>query len=153
MRRHQPRPFPFVLLALAFPSAEATLPLRFPRLVSSAFATVVPSLSPSSSFPSPPSPHSLGGPSPGPPHAYLLDTSWGVLRVALSRGWFSPAPCVACLLPLWGHLLRLFLFPLCGMAVCGYMSRTSVVCRCPLSALGPSSPGLLGSPMAPCWLQ
>ena len=53
MRRHRPRPLPLVLRAPAFPSAEATLPPRFLRLVRSAFATVVPSLlsSSPSSFP------------------------------------------------------------------------------------------------------
>jgi hypothetical protein len=55
-----------------------------------------------------PSSPSLGGPSSGALPAFLLDTSWGVLRVALSRGWFSPAPCVACLLPLSGALASPF---------------------------------------------
>ena len=68
-------------------------------------------------FPHSPPPHPLPllppltpwvGPLLAPPHAYLLDTSWGVLRVALSRGWFSPAPCVACLLPLSGALASPF---------------------------------------------
>ena len=56
----------------------------------------------------PPSSPFLGGPSSWALPAFLLDTSWGVLRVALSRGWFSPAPCVACLLPLSGALASPF---------------------------------------------